>query len=485
MHRLARLLPRSISPALLVGLGPVFLTGALTACDGKKGGGDGVPGGEPAEANAEADDAADPEGAAQGSDDPSGKPEEAPGEKAGEKKVEKSELAKSSYKAASREEFEAAKANYKTHLDAGRKAVKSKDYATGIDELRKAKAISPTNSKVLGELGWAHFLNGDHDDAERELKLALAHVEQDATKGAVLYNLGRVAEQKGNEKMAADLYRQSVAVRPNDIVQKRLDGLGLGGEVLHAGCDFSGGKSAPTDLCQALTEIYNAADPEADWACEYNPTELTHAGEGEQVAVAAGETAYTTVFAETVADDYKATVFSLWDREFHMGEIFFVVVQVGDAYWYDELVTVQHPGVGYADENMNDVEVSSKELNGGGRPEIMLAWHVGGHDMDPGVESMEDFFTKGEAVITIDGGTPKWLGTFAIEHEYASGDMDPDAWGEMKNEEKSFYRYDVGYDGAGKVTVQHKDGGTDSGMKPGTYNLTDAPMRCPSEMVYY
>lgn len=395
------------------------------------------------------------------------------------------QLTKTTFELGTQQQAAQAKARFTEHLATGRKAVKAKEFATGIAELEKAKKISPTNSSVLGELGWAYFQNGELEKAERELKLSLSYVTKDGTKGAVLYNLGRVEEQRGKRELAADLYRQSVAVRQNDVVQKRLDSLGLGDEINHAECVFSEPNSVPSDLCQAVADRLNAEQAAADWTCEYNPTEQTQRGDDEQVAVAAGESAYSTVFALSTGE-FKATVFSLWDRELLMTEQFFVAVVLGDQYWVDALQMVEHPGVGYADSNMNEVKLTAKEVNGRGHPEIVVSWSTGWHDMDPGIEYMEDGSHRGEAVISIDDGKPAWLGVFSLERQHEAGDMDPDEWGAMKSDsEKSGYRYSIAYDGEGAVTVTHEAGDADAGMKVGAYPITESVVRCPSEIPYY
>jgi tetratricopeptide (TPR) repeat protein len=230
------------------------------------------------------------------------------------------------YKPPTREQAAEHKQSLQAHLDAGRKAVKAKDYATGITELEAAVAINPFHGKSLGELGWAYFNAGKLDEAHKRLTLALEYADNDASRGAVLYNLGRVAEAKADTTLAIELYTRSLAVRPNDTVAARLTSLGgtapapTGQPVLattHSTCGFERKGPPPANLCWAkLGELgQDVHDPGAEeyFKCEYGRTELDATGG----AVAAGGevTAY-----DLTLDGGKvmATVFSHFDYEDYM-----------------------------------------------------------------------------------------------------------------------------------------------------------------------
>jgi hypothetical protein len=80
--------------------------------------------------------------------------------------------------------------------------------------------------------GWSSFQAGQLADAKLEIDAALTVLERARDDkgrrsfGACLYNRGRIAEQEGNVADARDLYRRSLAARPNDTVSARLDSLG-------------------------------------------------------------------------------------------------------------------------------------------------------------------------------------------------------------------------------------------------------------------
>jgi tetratricopeptide (TPR) repeat protein len=127
---------------------------------------------------------------------------------------------------------------YQTLLQDGRRKVRARQYDAGIALYQKGLAVKPGNSTMLVELGYAAFLNGDLDRAETVTKQGLARIGNVKMKGAALYNLGRIAEQQGDKEKAAALYRESLSVRPNRIVKKRLASMGNDAENDGATVDF-------------------------------------------------------------------------------------------------------------------------------------------------------------------------------------------------------------------------------------------------------
>ncbi|HWB77360.1 MAG TPA: hypothetical protein VG755_20475 [Nannocystaceae bacterium] len=119
-----------------------------------------------------------------------------------------------------------ARAEYHAHLEEGRKLAKAEEWAKAIVELEAALAVIPGDDRALGELSWAAFSSGDHAKARTSAKAAVLAATNPKVKGAALYNLGRAEEALGELAAAKAAYEQSVAVRPNDVVQKRLAELG-------------------------------------------------------------------------------------------------------------------------------------------------------------------------------------------------------------------------------------------------------------------
>jgi tetratricopeptide (TPR) repeat protein len=477
-------MPRSLVPvSVSLVLSAAF---SLAACD--RGASDSSPEGAPAEAKPAADageakSAADkPVSADAAADAGEAKPAAKPG---GEAKPKPN-----SFKAPTREEAVEHKKSLQAHLDAGRKAVKAKDYETGITELEAAVAINPFHGKSLGELGWAYFNAGKLDQAQARLELALKYADNDASRGAVLYNLGRVAEAKADVALAIELYTRSLAVRPNDTVAARLSTLGgtppAPNAVLattHSTCGFERKGPPPAHLCWAeLLELgQDVNDPSADdnnYACEYGRTELDAAGG----AVSAGGEA--TVYDLTLdGGKVMATVYSYRDFEDYV-EVFVLAVVVDGVLYTAPLTSVGHPGVGYADENLNSVTLRAEDLIPGGRPELIVEWDIQGHDMDPGIDEEELWSSKHIAVVSVDG-PPQWLAALTTEFERSHGAMG--SWaGEMI--EDSPPPTDVTRKGVkvswadGKVSVVANG---EASAPVGSFAIGEYPIRCANELFGY
>ncbi|MCA9658367.1 MAG: tetratricopeptide repeat protein [Myxococcales bacterium] len=110
-------------------------------------------------------------------------------------------------------------------LNEGRRLVKEGDYAGGVARYEGLLAIDPHYGPALGELGWAAFKAGDLKKAQAMTLRALKGASEERRRGMLLYNLGRIAEEKGDREAAIDAYQRSVAARPNETVQARLDAL--------------------------------------------------------------------------------------------------------------------------------------------------------------------------------------------------------------------------------------------------------------------
>ena len=115
---------------------------------------------------------------------------------------------------------------YLVHLQQGRALVHADRYTEALAAFDAALVLNPTNERLLSEISWADFLSGDPSRAQAagELSVQLAGEAPDVA-GASLYNLGRIAQAQGALPLAARHYTDSLAVRDNLTVQKRLDAL--------------------------------------------------------------------------------------------------------------------------------------------------------------------------------------------------------------------------------------------------------------------
>lgn len=403
------------------------------------------------------------------------------------------ELEPNTFKAPSKAEVAEHKKALQEHLDAGRKAVTEKDYERGIAELEKAIAINPLHAKSLGELGWAYFNAGKLDEAKDRLERGLQYAENEGTRGAILYNLGRVAEAKGDKPHAIELYTRSLAVRPgNDVVAKHLADLGAPAPTpsasaaapvvaTHSQCSFAKQSAAWPNLCWGQlgllgVDVNDPAD-ESPYECGYGKTELEAPGG----AISAG--GEVSVY-ELVLEDgkVKATVFSYYDLEM-FDETFLLAVVLDGVLYTSNLAWVSHPGVGYADENVDTIKVRSEDIVPGGRPELVIEWGISGHDLDPGIEEEEFWSSQRVAYVSLEGGAPQWLAALTTESERTRGPMT--AWEDGSDTpppaaaptEKDAGAVTVDTSG-GKLTVAATG---DASAPVGSFAFAEYPQRCPNE----
>jgi tetratricopeptide (TPR) repeat protein len=111
---------------------------------------------------------------------------------------------------------------YNAALTEGRTLQRKKDFRGSIVAFRKALTIWPDDPHALSELGWAALFAKDLDLAESSLQRALDCASESELRGSVLYNLGRVHEERDHKQLAIDSYVQSLRVRPNATVLARL-----------------------------------------------------------------------------------------------------------------------------------------------------------------------------------------------------------------------------------------------------------------------
>lgn len=138
------------------------------------------------------------------------------------------------------------KAEMLASLNEGRKLVKSGDVEGGIAKYEALLKIAPNYGPALGELGWAEFKAGKLDDAHAHSLRALAAASEPNKRGMLLYNLGKIAEARGQTQAAIDHYQASLAARPNDVVAKQLASLQPEGEApMHMASAGEGEPSEP------------------------------------------------------------------------------------------------------------------------------------------------------------------------------------------------------------------------------------------------
>lgn len=128
--------------------------------------------------------------------------------------------------AQSEAQLRATQATMLAALNRGRDAVKRGELDAGIAEYHRLLRIDPHYGPALGELGWAEFKAERWDAATLHTRQALARAQDDTKRGMYHYNLGRIAEARGETEEAIEAYAISLRLRPHATVADRLRQLG-------------------------------------------------------------------------------------------------------------------------------------------------------------------------------------------------------------------------------------------------------------------
>ena len=155
------------------------------------------------------------------------KSEQTPADKA---KVPAAEAGKTPAKSEKRREAKKLskeeRARFRAHMRAGAKAQKAKQWPRAVAEYEAAVAIYPASARAYSELGWVAFKAKDYGKSTRANEQAVRLAKKPDLQAASLYNAGRAAEAKGQKDRAMALYTESLRLRPNKIVRKRLEAMG-------------------------------------------------------------------------------------------------------------------------------------------------------------------------------------------------------------------------------------------------------------------
>jgi hypothetical protein len=110
-------------------------------------------------------------------------------------------------------------------LEQGRKLTRDKDYPGAIAAFDKAIDADPKLARAWSGRGYAKLLAGDLDLAKADLDHALTLDQSKKLQAAVHFNLGEIAEKKGDKVLARDHYERANGLVPTDASKKRLEAL--------------------------------------------------------------------------------------------------------------------------------------------------------------------------------------------------------------------------------------------------------------------
>jgi tetratricopeptide (TPR) repeat protein len=372
--------------------------------------------------------------------------------------------------------------SFREQLAAGRQAVKDKKYAEGITAFTAALKIDPNHAATLAELGWAAYLAGDLDTARRNTELAIAGDATDRTRGAALYNLGRILEDRSDKDGAAAAYQRSLALRPNEVVQTRLTTLtAAGATTLGHECDFAVRPGRPPmDLCAALVPTLPTGEIFVRHECEEGSTEPGEVAVDAAGTIAGGE---PTTKIDLEVDGIKIAQFGVSSRSVDMGgtDVVYLAVLYADRWSLIELGSAYNPGIGYIGENFSIVKMEAKDVLLGGRPEVVITLSRERHDGDYSSNSSEGSSGEMVAVLGLDGDAPRWLGAFetsAVQETYAMLEGEPTEVEPKRSERKVDHRFDPA---TGEVEL-FAVSGFEPSNPPGRFKLGAMPAACPAQL---
>lgn len=253
---------------------------------------------------------------------------------------------------------------YAAHLRAGRAHARASRWGEAVSEFEKALAAIPMDDRALSELGWAAFQAGDYDRAEKANADSVRVSSTPELKAASLYNLGRVAEAKADRDRAAALYADSLVLRPNRTVVKRLVALG---KPAPAGGALRGGEDTP------CSDPVDGPDLVCGCLKKLEPTQEDFAIECTIGSV-----------GDLDADDLRVASVTLG-----LGEHAFYLAHKGAKGWrvIGSLGDLYEGGVAGVFNEREESKVEERTI--GGARILWYEWRESGHDSDMGIDEEE------------------------------------------------------------------------------------------------
>ena len=375
------------------------------------------------------------------------------------------------------------RAAVRQHLDAGRAKVRAGDHAGAITDFAAVLALYPAHPKALGELGWAAFLAGDLERADRSTRAAIG-VTAPARTGALLYNLGRILEQRDQPDLALTAYQRSLAVRPgNKVVAARVAALTPTTTAAPLGADYCGFTARtgppPADLCAG----YIAAEKLVDYRCLLGRAPVRSADTRDANEIHVQDLA--------VADGVRVTALTIEHPEVDItfaATVVVLVVVVGDRWWTGTLGEVAHVGLSHLDADLYVDSLEARDVLDGAPPELLVRLTttsaIGDEAIDPPVGEPV-FWEYSEqdllGVLSLAGAAPRWLAaihTRQRDRVEVTGIGPDDRWLPHTLKSRTERRADVQFS-AGEVEVKLDAPSTSPAL--GRFKLGAYPTLCPGD----
>lgn len=364
--------------------------------------------------------------------------------------------------------------SYRAALRNGRKLIRAKNYEAGLAWLDQALALQPGDQRVLAEMGWALFLKGDLDRAEQVTQQALRAASVPNARGAALHNLGRIAEQRGKTDEAAQLYRNSIAARPNTVVSKRLADLGASpaaSAVSLAQDTLVGALVGPAPSLQATcSALISKHAPDSDKVfCEKKAAIVLNINEGElrRALLLPVWFGFSSSSFETATEVLHYLVIETNAGTFHTNTAAWHVYNPGAFGIYEELA----------------VTLSTESLMAGSPREIVVRGKHQRHDTDLGILEEEEIESERMLVCGLGAGVPQCFADIPVRYSYTRQRMEMEDEQEVAPSEhtpglplRNSYDLSISFDGSGHYTLSENtppqgDGAAQTKSSIGTFPL--------------
>jgi hypothetical protein len=277
---------------------------------------------------------------------------------------------------------------YGAAITEGRKLFRAKNYVGAAAAFERATRAMPKDADAWSELGWAQFNAGDLVNAEHATRASLARTGTDEVRGATLYNLGRINEQRGFKDSAVDAYAQSFSARPNRVVLTRLRALDPARADLFA--PFAATRCAgPFATRAALCTSLVAMDSKQGDRPECSPTKDAFNRIEGPTTIPSVPAPYVSIALHSTVipslDDHDVLARDAGGEELYADEAVHVVLETTEGFFASRDVMIVHnPGAFGVDGSGEVTRFALEDVVPGGAPEVVLEVTYGTEDQNMG-----------------------------------------------------------------------------------------------------
>jgi len=266
----------------------------------------------------------------------------------------------------------ASQAQCKAALKSGRQALAKRDYKAAMTAFVGCLMVDPKNPRVLSELGYAAYKAGELPAAAKYSQQAIEYSAESDLKGASYYNLGLIAEARGDKAAAIAAYKSSLGARQNSTVRAQLATLDAAAAAaldpfvpqpmttlhpsLEAFCKAQ--KAVNKRVAASFDEDYDGDGPKMKCRCD------PKAIESGSLAKPSAPYRAVRIFSNRCERDGGSSDASLTD--------YFLALQTADGWRIESIVSLESRH--YCSEGFTLDSLSESDVIPGGAREILIRW---------------------------------------------------------------------------------------------------------------